>query len=243
MEASPFARLSAELRNQIWTHALYRPDGFYLDRHDGNYELSEKGHHIALIKTCRQINTETALLLYNVNKFIFNAVTNSTMRSTLARVKDWLCVIGPAKASAIAEICFDLGHLPQVPWVDRKKKSLRKIFGAIREALYEVPSPCTSLAALTVTVDLEIRLEEGEYVKTLTLELPLTDETEAIRRIEETFDTEKNRVMRRSEFDGGGSGLRDLGLFVAWALQCTDDEDCAELDMWKDALLCVIKEA
>ncbi|KAI7156871.1 hypothetical protein KC349_g5995 [Hortaea werneckii] len=243
MEASPFARLSAELRNQIWTYALYQPEGIYLDRYDGNYELSPKGHQIALIKTCRQINTETALLLYNVNKFIFNAVTDSTMRSNLARVKDWLCVIGLAKASAIVYICFDLGYLPHVPWMDRKKKSLRRVFGAIREALYEVPSPCKSLAALTVTFDLEIRLEEGEYVKTLTLELPLTDETEAIRRVEETFDTEKNRVMRRSESDGGGPGLWDLGLFLAWALQCTDDEDCAELEMWKDALLCVIKEA
>ncbi|GAB1743349.1 hypothetical protein NU219Hw_g9189t1 [Hortaea werneckii] len=243
MEASPFARLSAELRNQIWTYALYQPDGFYLDRRDGNYELSEKGHHIALIKTCRQINAETTLLLYNVNKFIFNPFTDSTVRSNLACAKDWLCVIGPAKASAIAEICFDLGHLPQVPWGDWYKNSLRKLFGGIREALYEVPPPCKILAALTVTVDLEIRLEGGECVKTLTLELPLTDETEAIRRVEEKFDTEMDRVTRQSEFDGEGSGLQKLELFLAWALECTDVEDCAELAMWKDSLLCVIKEA
>ncbi|KAI6793312.1 hypothetical protein KC361_g6255 [Hortaea werneckii] len=241
MEASPFARLSAELRNQIWTYALYQPDGFYLDLQDDKYELLQKGHQIALIKTCRQINTGTALLLYNVNKFIFSATTKRTVQSHLPLAKDWLCAIGPAKASGIAEICVDLGCLYQVPWKHSYKKAVRRAFGAIRQALYEVPSPCNSLAALTVTVDLEIRREGGEYEETLTLELPLIDETEAIRRVEETFDTEKKRVMQNSQSDGEGFGPRHFEFFLAWCLACTDEEDCRELDMWKDALLCVIK--
>ncbi|KAI7499399.1 hypothetical protein KC367_g4500 [Hortaea werneckii] len=241
MEASPFARLSAELRNQIWTYALYQPDGFYLDLQEDKYELLPKGHHIALIKTCRQINNETALLLYNVNKFIFSATTNGTVQSHLPLAKDWLCAIGPAKASAIAEICVDLGHLPRIPWKDQYKKWLRQVLKAIRKALYRVPSPCKSLSALTVTFDLEVSLKGGEYEKTLTLELPLTDETEAFRRVEEKFDTERNRVMQNSQSDGEGFGPRDLEAFIAWLIACTDEDDCAELDMWKDALLCVIK--
>ncbi|KAI7084574.1 hypothetical protein KC356_g6636 [Hortaea werneckii] len=241
MEASPFARLSAELRNQIWTYALYQPDGFYLDLQDDKYELLQKGHQIALIKTCRQINTETTLLLYNINKYFFNAITNSTIRSNLARVKDWLCVIGPAKASAIAEISFDLGHLPPPPWKDWYKRSLRQVFGAIREALYEVPTPCKSLAALSVSVDLEIRLDEDEYVRALTLELPLTDEVEAIRRLEKIFEAEKNGVMLRLQFDDDEQfDVKDPGFLLEWALKVIDD-DCAELEMWKNSLVSAIK--
>ncbi|KAI6905147.1 hypothetical protein KC316_g13343 [Hortaea werneckii] len=189
MEASPFARLSAELRNQIWTYALCQPDGFYLDHLQyGDYELLEKDHQIALIKTCRQINAEASLLLYNVNKFTFRASTIGFAGLFLPLVKDWI------------------------------------------------------LAALSATFDLDAALDEGEYVRTLTLELPLIDESEAIRRVEEVFEAEKNGVMQRLELDDEESDLDDPEVFQAWALEATDD-DCAELDKWKDALLCAIKEA
>ncbi|KAI7458451.1 hypothetical protein KC351_g18135 [Hortaea werneckii] len=239
MEDSPFARLSAELRNQIWSYALYQPDGFYLDLQKGRYQLFCKRREIALTKTCRQINTETTLLLYNINKFTFFVISESTVRFDLPCVEDWLRVIGPAKASVIAEICFDLGHLLHVPWENWYKKSLRQVFGAIRKALMPL---CKSLPALTVAVDLEIRLDEDEYQKCLSLELPLIDEPEAIRRVEDSFNIEKNRVMQRLEFDGEESDLVDPEMLKAWAADVADD-DCAALDRWKNALLCVIKEA
>ncbi|KAI7017089.1 hypothetical protein KC318_g5714 [Hortaea werneckii] len=215
MEASPFARLSAELRNQIWTYALCQPDGFYLDHLQyGDYELLEKDHQIALIKTCRQINAEASLLLYNVNKFTFRASTIGFAGLFLPLVKDWMT--GKMIRSDKHSVLF--------------------------ERRSEVSSPCKSLAALSATFDLDAALDEGEYVRTLTLELPLIDESEAIRRVEEVFEAEKNGVMQRLELDDEESDLDDPEVFQAWALEATDD-DCAELDKWKDALLCAIKEA
>ncbi|KAI6812732.1 hypothetical protein KC340_g14780 [Hortaea werneckii] len=246
MEASPFARLSAELRNQIWTYALYQPDGFYLELQGGGYELSEKGHRIALIKTCRQINAEASMLLYNVNKFTFSAIMmESPVRLHFPKmqlVEDWLCTIGPAKASTIAEICFDLGFLPHIPWLDFYKEFIRRVFGLIPQALYAAPSPCKNLAALTAIVHLKIYLDNENQPKTLALEIPLIDEAEAIRRLEEMFEAEWNEIMRRLELGYEESDLEDPASFFAWALKAFRD-DCARLNKWKNELLSAIKKA
>ncbi|KAI6868055.1 hypothetical protein KC338_g4140 [Hortaea werneckii] len=200
MEASPFARLPAELRNRIWTYALSQPDGFFLGLRDGQYELSGKDHQIALIETCRQINAETTLLLYNVNKFTFSASTNGIAHIFLPHVKDWLCNVGPTKASFIAEICFDLGQLPELPWKNPYSKSLRQVFDLVPDALSTVPGLRKSLAALTANVHGILNLG---HVEVFTLELSL-NKAEAIRQVKDFFDAKLDVAIKEANFDKVG---------------------------------------
>lgn len=77
MEMSPFARLSAEPRNKIYTYALYNPEGIWLKHTSDDLKLKAgwklgihaSGNPTALAMTCRQIHAESGLLFYSMNKF------------------------------------------------------------------------------------------------------------------------------------------------------------------------------
>lgn len=75
---SPLLRLPAEIRNEIWKYALggkvYR--GVFDDSKAPSTKLSlprtEPANAAALLRTCRQIYAETALMLCSLNKFSFD---------------------------------------------------------------------------------------------------------------------------------------------------------------------------
>ncbi|GAB1730204.1 hypothetical protein NU195Hw_g3588t1 [Hortaea werneckii] len=237
MEASPFARLSAELRNQIWTYALSQPRGFYLVLQNGGYKLSRKRRQIALITTCRQINAETALLLYYINKFTFSASAEAMALTYLPHLEAWLRKVGSTNSSAIAEICFDFRSLPATPWRNSYKRSLGQVFDIIPAVLPPGSYPCKSLTALTAT----FHVDEGRYYDSLTFELPLIDTAEAVRRVEQTFDAEADRVMQLWEPDDEEIDVEGDDMFGAWAAEVAD-ETCATLNIWKDSMICAIKK-
>ncbi|KAI6820350.1 hypothetical protein KC340_g13332 [Hortaea werneckii] len=197
MEASPFARLSAELRNQIWTYAFYQPDGFYLDLQDDEYELPQKGHQIALIKTCRQINTETTLLLYNINKFLFLMPPVDKYNMVCQCMQDWLCAVGPAKANVITEVCVHLGHLAETAGYYREdihKGPLISLFRKTSRLLDTSPVSCKNISKVTAAFTVELRSSEG---KTCAFKLPLDDKLEAIRSVKRVIDCEQQNIMWR----------------------------------------------
>lgn len=72
MEGSLFARLSTELRNRIYEHALYRP--FPLEIYHFNYlrpryPFDRVGSPLALTYTCKTIYAESRLLFLSLNHF------------------------------------------------------------------------------------------------------------------------------------------------------------------------------
>ena len=237
MEASPFARLSAELRNQIWTYALSQPRGFYLVLQNGGYKLSRKRRQIALIKTCRQINAEAALLLYYINKFTFSASAGAMSPTYLPQLENWLRNVGSANSSAIAEICFDLHCLPATPWSNSYKRSLGQVFDIVPVVLPPGSHLCKSLTALTAT----LHVDGERYCNSLAFELPLIDTVEAVRRVEGTFDAEVDAVKQRWNVDDEETDVEEADVFRAWAAERAA-ETCAILNVRKDSLLCAIKK-
>jgi hypothetical protein len=96
-QKSPLLRLPPEIRNRIWKYAV---GGNTIKSVDiglwrGDYRLklptseqlptSEPGHVFALLRTCRQIYAETAVLPYTDNTFSFCSVRS--MRYGLKHVK------------------------------------------------------------------------------------------------------------------------------------------------------------
>ncbi|KAI7199519.1 hypothetical protein KC343_g7405 [Hortaea werneckii] len=235
MEASPFARLSAELRNQIWTYALSQPRGFYLVLQNGGYKLPRKRRQIALITTCRQINAEAASLLYFINKFTFSASAEAMARTYLPHLEAWLRKVGSANSSAIAEICFDIRCLPAIPWTNPYKRSLGQVFDIISTVLPPGSDPCKSLTALTAT----FHVDEGINYNSLTFELPLIDTVEAVCRVEQTFDAEVDRVMQLWNPDDEEIDVEEDDMLGAWAAEVAHDT-CATLNIWKDSMICAI---
>jgi hypothetical protein len=73
---SPLLRLPRELRDEIYTYALYEPNGVYFHREDvdqANFSTSphENQDINPLQSTCRQLRAETFGLEWEFNEFIF----------------------------------------------------------------------------------------------------------------------------------------------------------------------------
>lgn len=82
MESSPFAKLSPELRNEIYELAL-RSNRTTL-------ELRDMKNYNGLTQTCRQIRTECQAMLYALNNFAF-----TTSNRRLAKFCAFLEALGP----------------------------------------------------------------------------------------------------------------------------------------------------
>ena len=122
METSPFARLSAELRNEIYAYALYIPEGVWLnDETDeektkaiGNLRLKASGNLTALTMTCRQIHAEAGLLFYSINRF---SIRPQWLRPYVCSGKRWVGLfrawmdaVGSPNASCVTELCLRIGY-------------------------------------------------------------------------------------------------------------------------------------
>lgn len=78
MDNSPFTKLSAELRNEIYHLVLYSPEGFNIT-YIGNILFDDKvlrneNHQVqplALTATCKALRTETLQLFFAINAFTF----------------------------------------------------------------------------------------------------------------------------------------------------------------------------
>ncbi|KAI7229122.1 F-actin capping protein [Hortaea werneckii] len=78
MDNSPFTKLSAELRNDIYHLVLYSPEGFNIT-YIGNILFEDKVlrnennqvQPLALTATCKALRTETLQLFYAINTFTF----------------------------------------------------------------------------------------------------------------------------------------------------------------------------
>ncbi|KYG42718.1 hypothetical protein M433DRAFT_176516 [Acidomyces richmondensis BFW] len=64
MEKSPFAKLSPELRNQIWQLIVSAPEAIPLE-----YLSCKAVNYISIVYTCRRIHQETQLMFYACNTF------------------------------------------------------------------------------------------------------------------------------------------------------------------------------
>lgn len=244
METSPLARLSAELRNQIWTYALYQPDGVYLACPKGQSRLSCKGRWIALIKTCRQINTESSLLLYNINKFTF-CFTGIGLLDCFPvsnpHANDWLRALGPTKASAIAELSFDVGGFSILPWPYDYGRWVTHDCNLLSNALTITRSLCKNLSALTLKTSVGLLLYDTRHQGTLHFEPSLMDQAEAIRQIEEVLDVELEEAMDRLNLALDEEKEFQDQYWTRERAAVEAEDDIADLEGCKHALLCAIK--
>jgi hypothetical protein len=108
---SPLLRLPAEIRNRIWEYALggnirdvvhiQRRRKFYIEDITAVSRASFPQNSHALLSTCRQIYTETALLTFSTNAFRF----------TLQTV-DWTRHLSKVQKYQVHTVHFVLGELP-----------------------------------------------------------------------------------------------------------------------------------
>lgn len=112
MENSPCAKLSPELRNNIWELALRadKPIQITGDFHIvaplvdcklAPNQVQEMAKTLALTQTCRQIHNECALLFFHVNTFEFDSTCTTFPRSSFP---DFRRKIGKASFSAISSV-------------------------------------------------------------------------------------------------------------------------------------------
>lgn len=71
MDASPFARLPAELRTAIWTYALQDSWPIEFLGNISPYAHLPRQRMLALTEACKVIRAETSLLFFQVNTFAF----------------------------------------------------------------------------------------------------------------------------------------------------------------------------
>ena len=83
MDKSPFAKLSPELRNQVYE--------LVLQSNRATLELRDMKTYNGLTQTCRQIRAESQPMLYAQNKFAF-----TTSNTQLAKFCAFLEAVGPA---------------------------------------------------------------------------------------------------------------------------------------------------
>lgn len=110
MENSPFAKLPAELRNNVWELALRadKPVQITGDFHIvlppvdcklAPSQVQEMAKILALTQTCRQIHSECALLFFHFNTFEFDSTCTTFPGSSFP---DFRRKIGKASFSAIS---------------------------------------------------------------------------------------------------------------------------------------------
>ncbi|KAK4539650.1 hypothetical protein LTR36_010476 [Oleoguttula mirabilis] len=111
MDKSPFAHLSAELRNRIYELALHDtyPDGIdlvWLDKHN------------ALTRTCRQMRAESHIMFYHLNDFSVTVIgyrwdsrhQGYIPRGFMKRVAALLELLGPGILSSMKRLALKEQH-------------------------------------------------------------------------------------------------------------------------------------
>lgn len=208
METSPFARLSAELRNEIYAYALYMPEGVWLnDETDeekskpiGKLRLQASGDLTALTMTCRQIHAEAGLLFYSINKFFIRPLSLGYVPPFLAfnrlpwlrRFRAWMNTVGSSNASCITKLCLHVGNYPTWMDPDDINDYVSNILPMERRAWLESMHPSLNFALDFFDPESSNSTDHG-WVPT-SFELPLHDRSEAKRRIDMVFDEKLIRL-------------------------------------------------
>ncbi|KAI7162190.1 hypothetical protein KC316_g11389 [Hortaea werneckii] len=204
METSPFARLSAELRNKIYSYALYNPDGVWLEHPSDDLKLKPgwklrihaSGNPTALAMTCRQIHAESGLLFYSINKF-FIKLSPMKIKDRFEtgvwypwdeEVETWLETIGSANASYVARLCLHLGNYCSNEeadniWDESYYANLSKLWA---RAWPDHLSPSLSFGLEFLNLESPSSPDDC-WVESL-FELPFCDKSEAERQVNLIFD-------------------------------------------------------
>lgn len=210
METSPFTRLSAELRNKIYTYALYNPEGIWLKhpRDDGELKpgwklrLRASGNPTALAMTCRQLHGESGLLFYSINKFLVHLVPlhvkdcfgDWIWYPWKEEVKNWLDTIGPPNASCVTKLSLHVGdfHIDRDPG-----ECLDSVVGILTSNRRALPDTLQLSLHLALSFfDMQSpSCTDHRWVPT-SFELPLYDCSEAKRHIGLILD---EKLMRLRE--------------------------------------------
>lgn len=193
METSPFARLPAELRNKIYMHALYIPDGVKLDYTGLDLcEPKATGNPTALTMTCRQMYFEAGSLFYNINKFFFHPVcfvhfnSERGMRAWMKKVEAWLDAIGYTNASCVHNLCIHLGTYDLSRFRDKLLDLLREI---TRSELWDRAWSRDSSICFDIHYhDLVSPASDGHCGVFCPMEIPSHDGVEATRLIKGFLD-------------------------------------------------------
>lgn len=130
MDNSPFAKLPAELRNLVYSHALKKdkPYVFGPIRLQGptpaEHERGAAENPLSLAQTCKAINTECAPLFYSENEFAFSGFD----RDSLVAFRKFKASIGDRNAAALQSIGIDMGIVStNGRWVRMRRDALETI--------------------------------------------------------------------------------------------------------------------
>lgn len=119
MEGSHLASLPAELRNHIYSLALFSPEKMILDfefvEKHGRLRVGGPQHLLALTETCRQIRGESLPLFYSNTDFMVvigdlkwtadsKNVKSAYSKEPLRLFRDWLRAIGFESARSIRSV-------------------------------------------------------------------------------------------------------------------------------------------
>ncbi|KAF2132695.1 hypothetical protein P153DRAFT_354171 [Dothidotthia symphoricarpi CBS 119687] len=110
---SPLLRLPPEIRNHIWEYAVggYTVQGLYGaspgHHHRPSLKVFERTDGLALLRTCRQVFAETALVPWAASLFAFNHPL--TMRQVMKKLKGY-------QRKSITMLRLDVHSPNQIPW-------------------------------------------------------------------------------------------------------------------------------
>lgn len=132
MDASPFKRLPAELRLQVYELVLTHYSDIHLLDRGGKIICANALHDndplrfLALTRTCKAVRSESLSVFYDCNTFFWNSTPDtSAVKGALVKkyssgvsetrvFKKWLKAIGENNAKAIKRLTFDMGFWSSV---------------------------------------------------------------------------------------------------------------------------------
>ena len=113
MEASPFSKISGELRNTIYHETLIRPHGIRLVMHENKLMCTTKLPS-QLSQTCRAIRNETLKLEFFLNSLtIYTRMLEEPIQTDhlVSEINRWATACGAQQTQEIKDVIFDLGTL------------------------------------------------------------------------------------------------------------------------------------
>lgn len=208
METSPFARLSAELRNEIYAYTLYIPKGVWLNNEKDEEKnkpirkrrLQASGNPTALTMTCRQIHAESVLLFYSINRFFIRPHSLGSLHPPgeytewvwRGKFRAWMDTVGPSNASCVNKLCLHVQDC-HTSW---------DLYDYLDGIIDILPSkrrawPASLRVSLNFTLyflDMESPDSNDHRWVPASFELPLHDRSEAKRQIDLVFNEKLIRL-------------------------------------------------
>ena len=155
MDSSPFSRLPAELRNNIYELALHQDAELLVSKNKIRYphlklRSSKPYRALAFTQTCRDIRLESSALFYKVNTFKFMELANEFEH----KLKEFYTTIGHTNTSALSSLVLRTETVQVTDGfiINIGLDKLSPIFESLAKACFTAPTHCGVRARIELFV-------------------------------------------------------------------------------------------